>query len=585
MTTSAVRTQPRAVPASEAAGMSGRVRGPAALLVSLLLHSRLALSVAVLMGILGGLTGAGLIAVIHRIQQQGRGAFDERALAVFAGVLALRLSSSLVSRLLLVRMGQDVVRHLRTRLAGDILKAPLASMEGLGSPQAMAMLTNDVASVALFFANVPTLCVNGAIVVGCLAYVAALSRPLFAMTVAVAALGIGVYRLLSRYATGRFARARQTENTLFRHLAALTEGFKELKMDSRKATLFLETLLGRTVAAHRRDSVRAHGAYALADLWGGLLFFLPIGIVLFSGLPALTPNESTSSAYVLTILFLVAPMSSVVGLLPIVGSAFVSMRAIHAVAARLPRDGAVPGAPLLRGDAWRLSLEGVGFSYEGPDAFGVGPVDFALGPGEIVFVVGGNGSGKSTFVKLLTGLYPPHSGRVVVDGVPISPELRQRYRDSFSTVFADFRLIPDLPVAADAEAEGRARAYLKLLRLDGLVDLRDGCFSRTDLSAGQRKRLAMVAALLEDRPVIVLDEWAAEQDVEARALFYDTLLPSLRERGTAVVAVTHDDRFFAAADRLVRFDYGRITLDDRMVAHAVEGREPVATWRAGSRDA
>lgn len=567
-----------AAPAERGAAFETEPTRPWALLGLLLLRSRLVLGLAVAMGLVGGASGAGLIAVIHGAQQGGRAAFGGHALALFVAVLGARLLSGLISRLLLVRMGQGVIRQLRTVLARHLLASSLAALEDLGAPRVMAMLTHDVAAVALLFANIPALCVDGAIVVGCLVYVGGVSPVLLALTLAVIALGVGVYRLLSGYALHRLSRARQTENALFAHLAGLTEGFKELKMDGGKATWFLSAGLDPTADEYRRQNMRAYHAYAVADLWGGLLFFLPLGLVLFAGLPGLTFEPAVGSAYVLIILFLIAPLTSVVTLLPVVSGALVSIRSIEAVRRRLPADQGAPAAhtALVRRDAWReLRLEGVRFAYAGDEGFALGPVDFVLRPGELVFAVGGNGSGKSTFVKVLCGLYTPQQGRIRVDGVALEAADGPAYRRSFSTIFSDFHMHADLPLAATEADERRAREYLELLRLDGLVSLRDGRFSRVDLSTGQRKRLAMVAALLEQRALLVLDEWAAEQDAESRRLFYESLLPELRARGTAVLVVTHDDRFFDCADRLVRFDYGRITYDGPAPG-AGAGRAPEA---------
>ena len=86
----------------------------------------------------------------------------------------------------------------------------------------------------------------------------------------------------------------------------------------------------------------------------------------------------------------------------------------------------------------------------------------------------------------------------------------------------------------------------------------DGVFSTTRLSRGQRKRLALVTAYLEDRPIYLFDEWAADQDPLFRRVFYQRLLPELKRRGKTVVAVTHDDRYFDAADQLIKLEEGKV---------------------------
>jgi putative pyoverdin transport system ATP-binding/permease protein len=79
-------------------------------------------------------------------------------------------------------------------------------------------------------------------------------------------------------------------------------------------------------------------------------------------------------------------------------------------------------------------------------------------------------------------------------------------------------------------------------------------FSDVNLSTGQRKRLAMIALVLERRPICIFDEWAADQDVHFRQKFYQVILPWLKSQGKTVIAVTHDERYFDAADQRIHLE-------------------------------
>jgi putative ATP-binding cassette transporter len=212
-----------------------------------------------------------------------------------------------------------------------------------------------------------------------------------------------------------------------------------------------------------------------------------------------------------------------------------------------------------------VRFRGVRFSYAGSDAAAVGPFDFTLRPGEIVFVTGSNGGGKSTFMKLLAGLYAPSSGDILVDG---SIWHGDDYRGLFSTVFTDFFLFDMLASSGDLDQQ-RAEALLQVFGLDAKVAVTAAGFTTTRLSTGQRKRLALIQAILEDRPILLLDEWTADQDPEFRVVFFETLLPELKREGRSVVAVTHDDRYFHRCDRLMRLYDGRI--EERPVIEAASG--------------
>jgi putative ATP-binding cassette transporter len=194
---------------------------------------------------------------------------------------------------------------------------------------------------------------------------------------------------------------------------------------------------------------------------------------------------------------------------------------------------------------------------DGEQGFGVGPFDLTIRRGETIFITGGNGSGKSTFLKLLTSLYHPARGGVEVDGVPIGPERLSGYRSLIAAVFTDFHLFSRL-YGADAQ-NGEGQELIRWMELERATALVDGRFTHRDLSAGQRKRLALIAALLERKPILVLDEWAADQDPHFRARFYREVLPELQRRGLTILAVTHDDHYFDAAQRRLHMEEGRLT--------------------------
>jgi putative ATP-binding cassette transporter len=179
----------------------------------------------------------------------------------------------------------------------------------------------------------------------------------------------------------------------------------------------------------------------------------------------------------------------------------------------------------------------------------------------MLFLVGGNGSGKTTLVKLLTGLYPPGSGSIGVNGRDVDGGLMDAYRQLFTVVFADGFLFPTLLGLDAPDLDERARAWVTELGLDGVVRVEGGAFSTTNLSQGQRKRLALLAACLEDRPVLVLDEWASYQDPRFKRAFYLEILPALQALGKTLIVISHDDDYFYVADRVVHLSSGMLTGD------------------------
>src|SRR5262249_7237581 len=203
------------------------------------------------------------------------------------------------------------------------------------------------------------------------------------------------------------------------------------------------------------------------------------------------------------------------------------------------------------------------YEREGEEtSFTLGPIDIALRPGELVFLVGGNGSGKTTLAKLLTGLYMPETGELRLNGERVTAERLEHYRQHFAAVFSEFYLFDTLLGMETPGLDAQARKYISELHLAHKVKVQDGVLSTTDLSRGQRKRLALLTAYLEDRPLYVFDEWAADQDPQFKEIFYYHLLPELKARGKAVVVIGHDDRYFPVADRIPRIQ------DCKLVRHA-----------------
>jgi putative pyoverdin transport system ATP-binding/permease protein len=264
---------------------------------------------------------------------------------------------------------------------------------------------------------------------------------------------------------------------------------------------------------------------------------------------------------VLTILFVMGPLEHILGWLPFMSHASVSVAHIERLGLLLD-EAERENVEAEPADRWeQIELAGVTHAYhrEGHSrGFALGPIDLALRPGEIVFIVGGNGSGKTTLAKLLTGLYVPEAGEIRLDGRAVAAANRESYRQLFSVVFDNAAVFDALWGLDATDLDRRAGEYLRDLELDRVVQVSGGEFSTTELSRGQRKRLALLTAYLEDRPIYVFDEWAADQDPVFRKVFYFRLLPELKLRGKTVVAITHDDHYFGIADRIIKLDEGQM---------------------------
>jgi putative ATP-binding cassette transporter len=538
-------------------------------LIALFLHSSRRLIVfAVLVGVLAGATSVALMGLINSKVAQPQ-SFSAQIVWAFAGLAFVDLMANFAAGLLATRIAHDNSFELRMNLCRQILAAPLRRLEEAGPHRILAALTQDVQNLTNAFIRLPPLFLNLAIVIGCLIYLSWLSKVMFFALLIFLAVSILSWTLPERRAK-RFLRvARDQWSTLVDHFRSMTEGAKELKLHRDRRAAFLSQNLLESARAFKDDSITAGRIYALVNSWSQVLYFVVIGLMLFA-FPRMIGGVSqlVVTGFALTVLYLRGPMVNLMNIVPYFSAAQVSHRAIGDLGLSLTRTGLEdPEAPLQfdPNPLWRrLELHQVTHKYyreKENGNFSLGPINLVFQRGELVFIVGGNGSGKTTLTKLLTGLYVPEGGTISVDAQHITDETRESYRQYFSAVFADFYLFPELLGLGNAGLDERAREYISQLELDGKVELHDHKLSTTELSFGQRKRLALLTAFLEDRQIYVFDEWSAGQDPYFKEVFYYHILPELKARGKTVIVVSHDDRYYHIADRLIKLENGRVEYD------------------------
>ena len=526
--------------------------------------------------LLSGACNAGLIAMIN-LALNHRGNPGAALIVGFAALGLGRILTNVSAQVTLAHFSQETTARLRQDLVRKILAVPLRQLEELGTPKLMAALTEDILEITQATLSIPIFAVNFAVLLGGAVYLAWLSLPVLLAMGAFAMFGACSYRLMIRSGFGHLRAAREGQDRLFSHFRALTEGIKELKLHRARRAAFLREDVASAAAVCQRHNVAAELRFILAQNWNQLLFVALVGMILFF-LPRLeNVSPQALTGYIIATLYLMGPLAGLLGSLSVFSRADVSLRKVEqlglALSAQSDENGAVSRAPAASPEPFEtLELAGVTHRYyreREDDNFVLGPIDLTLRPGELVFLIGGNGSGKSTLAKVIAGLYPPAGGEIRLNGRAIGDHNRDDYRQCFSAVFSDFFLFDRIIGVERAGSDGRARDYLERLHLDRKVSIADGVFSTTQLSQGQRKRLALLCAYLEDRPCYIFDEWASDQDPLFKDVFYTRLLPELRSRRKAVLVITHDDRYFSCADRLIRLDYGRIGREGPVAAPEV----------------
>ena len=534
----------------------------------LLKASWLSVLAAIVAGLVSGACSASLIALINQAISQTS---SQALITPFSALALLGLLAGVLSQFLLIDLAQDATYRLRLQLSDRILSAPLQQLETLGPSKLLATLTADVDAISNIVFSIPSLCTSIAVLVGCLVYMGWLSGKLFILVAVFLAVAIALVQLFFNAAYRYLDLARTEANNLMECFRGVTEGTKELKLHAIRRQTFFEEDLKSTAAASRKYTKAAMKLAAISSTMGQTLFFVLIGLLLFLIPNLFTIDPSLLPAYVLTIAYILGPIENVITQLPSLSNADVSIKKIEDMGLALAQNAEL--ASVVRSPVssqWKtLTLENITHTYQTEERthpFSIGPINLTIKVGELIFIVGGNGSGKSTLAKLIAGLYTPESGKLCLDSAPITDSNREWYRQQFSAIFSDFYLFHRLVSEEAATLDSQAQTYLKKLQLDEKVSVEAGQLSTTSLSQGQRKRLALLSAYLEDRSIYLFDEWAADQDPTFREIFYKQLLSELKQRGKTVIAISHDDQYFHLADRVIKLDYGQIASDERLLS-------------------
>lgn len=571
------------------------------------------ITIAIVAGLVSGVGNALLISLINREVHEGHAV---NALQYFSILAIFIIVTSMISQFMLIFLSQNAIYELRVKLSKNILSSPLEHLERLKENRLLVSFTDDVHTLTHAVASVPNICVDFATVVGCFVYFAWLSNALFVLTIASTVSAIWFVQTILNKAERLFFKSREEEDTLFKHFKALMSGIKELKLNQSKRQAFMEKELQSSAVQLRQLNTKAMKRFAIANGFGQLSQFLSLGFILFI-LPLFLDIPLTMlAAYVLIGTFIALPMQNMLNRIPELVRGNIALRKIERMKLSLSSLSEADTLVLSISPSCQLQFQAVTYLYhpelppfppegfpeglsqgfanslpalvpESPSSerklipfpshppysqkgnpppppradekgFLLGPISFSWQPGELIFIIGGNGSGKSTLAKLITGLYPPLSGAIYLNGKRITQDNVEWYRQHFSAIFYDFYLFDSFLGFDRPNLDQEVENYLMQLQLAHKVTIKNGVLSTTELSQGQRKRLALLTAYLEDRPIYVFDEWAADQEPRFRELFYKQILLQLKERGKIVIVISHDERYFHLADHIIKLDYGAV---------------------------
>ncbi|MCC2442998.1 cyclic peptide export ABC transporter [Bacillus cereus] len=459
----------------------------------------------------------------------------------------------------LVKITYNLIYEKRMELIKRVLNSSYHKLEKLDNGRIYATLNNDTEIIG-YSANVIVGFATSLLTVLCsCVYLFTLSFWGTLLAIVVIAVIAVFYSLVSASASRYWEEARTTQDVYMASIDHMLKGFKQISLHGTKKEEFSSDVKGNS-EQYRNKRIISRIKFTNALVVGESLLILILGAVIF-GFPTIFPDikDFTLIKFIIVFLYLIGPINGLLQTVPEIMQIRVSWKRIAGFIKEMPEGN----ENIQVGDyvAQENNVSSIGFHdivykyMNDENEFTVGPVTFEAEKGQIVFITGGNGSGKTTLAKLMTGLYPVQGGSIIINGRKIDSRDLGEY---YSVVFSDFHLFDKLYEIDYENKKTEIDYYLKLLELDEKVSIKDGVFSSVNLSGGQRKRLALLVCYLEDRPIYLFDEWAADQDPDFRKFFYNTLLPEMKEKGKIVFAITHDDHYFDVADHLLKMEMGQL---------------------------
>lgn len=561
-------------------------------------HSPLLLVVSMTIGAIAGALYSLIIPfVLHELNAQG--AAGSTPVAAVAGrmlhlaggagagafflVCVLILCAKALSVIMVNNIAKSAMAELRLEIARKIGQMRIADVESVGFPRLLNVLIDDVNTVAAAAVAIPMVVVAGVTVVGMLGYLATMSLGVFLIVLAAITVGVVMFQVPVALTTRPYEQARGLRDVLQEGIRGLIMGVYELKLDKSKSAAYQRQAL----AQPQRQSVRfekiGDAVIHLAGTSSDLLAFFIIGLFVFVLPQYMSIPAAENYGVVMALLYIAAPVASILGMMQHLRMGQVAIARIHRLGAMEEEGEDDSGAVL---PPWRrFSVRDVSYRYPvaeqgdaGEQGFALSTTSLSFAPGQVNFIVGGNGSGKSTLSKLISLHYLSPTGGVYFDDLHIGKDLIPQARARIGVIFSNYYLFNQLYRPHTAGDLERIDGYLHALRLQDKTRFIDGRFTTTKLSDGQRRRLALLVALLEDKDIYVFDEWAADQDPEFKQVFYREILPAMKANNKLVIVITHDDRYFDCADRVIFMEDGRVIReqDNRTRVDAVAGMKPVS---------
>lgn len=478
----------------------------------------------------------------------------------FFFVVMFILVCRVISESLIAHSSIEATVGLRKKLYKRISRLPIQKLEQIGPSRLLTALNNDIGDITNGASVMPNILVASSTIFGMFCFLIYLKFEIFLFIVGVIVFGALTYRIPLLFGQKYMGQARNNFDGIQEGMRGLIYGAKELKLNQPRREAYFADNLVQFENHFGSAQKRGRTLLSIALNYGTLISFFAIGIVTYVLVNYYTLSDANLLGVVMVLLYLTGPIATVMNLIGSIIMARVGAKKLDTLLSEMPIEtsGVITQLP----DCQQFRVEGLEYTYSSQQnedtAFHLGPIDLTLNRSQVTYLVGGNGSGKTTLAKILSLHFTPDEGQLYFDDLAITDSSREACRQKVSAIYSDFYLFTKLFGLSSEALDARALEGLKQLGLDEKVTIKNGEFSSTNLSAGQKKRLALLVTYLEDRSIYVFDEWAADQDPGFKEVFYYNILPDLKKRNKMVIVITHDDRYFHLADKLVKMENGKV---------------------------
>ncbi|MGK5048992.1 cyclic peptide export ABC transporter [Janthinobacterium sp. GB4P2] len=476
------------------------------------------------------------------------------------GVGALFFAKMLASALL-VNISTNALAFIRTELLKGVLATHYPALESAGKGALLGVLTDDIDNLANGLSDAPQFLMNSITTIACFGYLAWLSPFAFLWFFGTVIVGGGLTMIILNRGNSQYAHYRKLKDEYYVHMHALFDGAKELATNMPRRHHFTNHELFPSVNALKRSQIVWDMYWHLGQAWTSVLLFLALGVAIAAVQSSADNVVGLAVTYFVVITFVAGSIDFVMNSVSTMAKAVISARAVSRINLGNHKTPESTEDHNNYQNWDEIRFDSVTYTSGKPSEqpFELGPISLSLRRGEVLFLVGGNGSGKSTYAKVMNGLYQRTGGAISIDGVEVPIDTPTAYRALFSTIYSDYFLFSSvLDRNGNTVPDSLTNQKLAQLGMAEKVRSERGRWSTISLSQGQRKRLALLQCWLDDSAICVLDEWAADQDPGYRAHFYETLLPEMQAKGKTLVVISHDDRYFHLADRVCKFDSGKL---------------------------